>query len=307
MRGTKQRGELKKMTIQEFQSRYATEEQCRAYLYEKRWPAGFECPKCGGKEYFDIKSRNLYQCKSCNHQASVTAGTIMDKTRTPLVKWFWAMYLMTEDKRGSSALALKGKLGVCYTTAWTMSQKIRYAMGKGEEGYTLEGIVELDDAFFGAPSQGGKRGRGTERTAVMVSVSLTDKGKPQYAKMQVVESVDKETVKQFAKRFIAPGSEVHTDGLAVYTSMEKNGYSLVQKKYDPRNHPEHLHWTHIFVSNAKAFVNGTFHGLDSIHLQRYLDEFCYRLNRRWRTSSIFSHLLGASVRVGKISFYELIG
>lgn len=98
----------------EFNAKYGTEEKCRGHLHSVRWVNGFVCPKCKHDEYFDIKSRNLYQCKKCNHQASVTAGRIMEKTRTPLVKWYFAMYYMSEDKRGISALALMGKIGVSY-------------------------------------------------------------------------------------------------------------------------------------------------------------------------------------------------
>ena len=144
------------MNIIEFQRKYGTEEQCRQYLLEKRWPEGFECPRCNHKAYFNVQSRELYHCKACNYQSSVSAGTIFDKTRTPLVKWFMAIYLMGEDKRGINALALKKKIGVSYTTAWTMLQKIRHAMGKRDGSYYLSGIVELDEAFFGAPTQGGK-------------------------------------------------------------------------------------------------------------------------------------------------------
>jgi len=295
------------MTLIDFQANFGTEEQCRQYLYNKRWSGGYICPKCKHNEHYNITSRNLYQCKACNHQTSVTAGTIMDKTRTPLVKWFLAMYLMASDKRGISALSLKSKLGVSYTTAWTMCNKIRHAMGKRDESYSLGGIVELDDAFFGASSQGGKRGRGTDKTAVLVSVSLTGDGKPCYVKMEAVESVDGETVSKFAKSSIASGSEIRTDGYSTYSVLKDNGYYLVKKTYDPKKDPKHLHWTHILISNAKAFINGTFHGLDSVHLQRYLDEFCYRLNRRWNPSDIFSRLVNACIYSGKITYYELCG
>lgn len=193
------------MTQIEYQEKYGTEAQCREYLFNKRWPEGFICPKCGNKEYFNIKSRSLYQCKSCNHQASVTAGTIMDKTRTPLVKWFLAIYLMTADRRGISALALKSRLGISYDTEWKMCHKIRFAMGMKDADYTLSGIVEMDEAFFGASSEGGKRGRETDKTAVIVSVSFTEDGKPQYARMEAVESVDSETVKEFGRHLHRTG------------------------------------------------------------------------------------------------------
>ena len=300
------------MNIIEFQTKYGTEEQCRQHLFEQRWPEGYECPKCKHKEYFNVKSRGLYQCKRCNYQASVTAGTIFDKTRTPLTKWFMAIYLAAEDKRGISALALQKKIGVAYFTAWTMLHKIRHAMSERESGYGLEGTVEMDEAFFGASTEGGKRGRGTDKTAVFISVSLTKEGKPGYAKMKVVkkgegECVDGETVKKFAEAVIEKGSEVRTDGLNIYSILSSNGYRLIQKKFDPKNQPEHLHWTHIIISNAKAFIEGTFHGLDALHLQRYLDEFCYRFNRRWFKGGIFSRLITACACSSKITYHELTG
>jgi transposase-like protein len=295
------------MNIIEFSEKYGTEEKCREYLFNTRWSEGFICPKCEHGEYFDIKSRNLYQCKKCNHQASVTAGTIMDKTRTPLVKWFMAMYLMSEDKRGISALSLMDKIGVAYQTAWSMCHRIRQAMGDRDEKYHLTGKVELDDSFFGSPTEGGKRGRGTEKTAVLTSVSLDCEGKPEFVKMKVVESVDGESVKEFAGDSIAKGSEIITDGLNVYTPLSSNGYTLNQKIFDPKNEPEHLHWIHIIISNVKSFISGTFHGLDSLHLQRYLNEFCYRFNRRYFKSGVFSRLVNACACSPKFTYHDLIG
>jgi len=291
---------------------YGTEEQCREHLFNSRWPEGFVCPRCGHKEYFNVDSRNLYQCKSCKYQASVTAGTIMDKTKTPLRKWFMAIYFMSEDKRGISALSLKGKIKVAYQTAWSMCQKIRKAMNERDGNYKLGGIVELDEAFFGSPTEGGKRGRGTDKTAVFVSISLADDGKPGFAKMKVVEtdegeSVNGETAKKFVDEAIAKGSEIHTDGLNIYAALAEDGYQLIQKKYDPETDPEHLHWTHIIISNAKALIDGTFHGLDAIHLQRYLNEFCYRFERRWFTSGVFSRLVIACAKSDKVTYNELIG
>jgi hypothetical protein len=219
---------------------------------------------------------------------------------------------MAEDKRGLSALALKSKIKVAYQTAWRMCHKIRYAMGERDKNYKLNGIVEIDEAFFGAPAEGGKRGRGTDKTAVFVSVSLTEAGNPSYVKMKVVESdenesVDGKTALAFAESAIVKGSEIHTDGLNIYNVLSENEYTHSAKNYDSKNQPEHLHWTHIIISNAKAFIEGTFHGLDVIHLQRYLNEFCYRFNRRWFRSGIFTRLLKTCALSGKITFYDLVG
>jgi len=295
------------MTLIEFQEKYGKEDQCRDYLYKKRWPEGFVCPKCGHRECFNIKARNRYQCKSCNHQPSITSGTIFDRTRTPLVKWFMAIYLTANDKRGISALALKDKIGVAYNTSWTMLQKIRHAMGEQDSEHLMSGIVELDEAFFGAPSEGGKRGRGTDKTPVLVSVSLNDEGKPQLAFMEVVDTVDGKAVEDFAYNNVAKGSEIRTDGLRVYNVLASENIVHTKQKYDPKNQPEHLHWLHIIISNARAFISGTYHGLHKKHLQRYLNEFCYRFNRRWTNGGIFSRLLRACVSARKITYHELVG
>jgi transposase-like protein len=193
-----------------------------------------------------------------------------------------------------------------------MCQKIRHAMGERDKHYQLGGIVELDEAFFGAPTEGGKRGRGTDKTAVFVSVSLTEEGKPRFAKMRVVnpddgECVDSETVIKFADESLAKGSSIRTDGLNIYNKLSENGYTHEPKEFDTKKQPEHLHWTHIIISNVKALIKGTFHGLEPLHLQRYLNEFCYRFNRRWFKSGIFSHLLNTCASSHKITYHELIG
>jgi transposase-like protein len=290
----------------EFQEKYGTEEQCWQHLSANRWPEGFRCPKCENKEYFNVQSRRLYQCKQCNYQASVTAGTIFDKTRTPLVKWFTAIYLTAEDKRGISALTLKKKIGVAYFTAWTMLHKIRHAVGERDEKYRLCGTAEIDEAFFGAPTAGGKRGRGTDKTPVLAAVSLSEAGKPKYARMEVAERADSSTAEAFTDNNVLKGSKIHTDGLNIYNSLAEKGYLLKQVKYDPEKQPEHLHWLHIIVSNAEAFIAGTYHGLDKKHLQSYLNEFCYRFNRRHLESFLFSKLVFACASSSKITFPELI-
>ena len=285
------------MNMIDFMEKFDTDEKCREYMYKIRWAEGFICPKCGIKdEPFQITSRNLYQCRHCTHQTSVTAGTIMDKTRTPLRKWFLGMYMMGSDKRGCSALRLKRELGIAYDTAWTMSHKIRKAMGEREGLYLLEGTVEMDEAFFGSPDEGGKRGRGSDKTPVVVGLSLGKKGEPIYCKAQVLDKVDGEAIIAFAKQAVQPGTVVLTDGLNIYCSLSKNGYVHQPKKVDPKNAPEHLKWLHTIVSNMKAFFAGTYHGLDSRHLQAFLDEFCFRFNRRFWQGQLFARTLAACSR-----------
>ncbi len=297
------------MTIMEFQERFSTEEACREYLFEKRWPNGFVCPKCGSVgEPFQIISRNLYQCKHCNHQASVTAGTIMDKTKTPLRKWFMAIYLISSDKRGCSALRLKKELAIAYDTAWTISHKIRNAMKERDENYQLCGLIEMDEGFFGSPSKGaGKRGRGTDKTPVVVGLSLGEKGEPEFIKAQVLETVDGKSLSEFAAVTIEQGATINSDGLPSYTELSRKGFEHQSMVYDPINNPDHLKWLHVVVSNLKAFLNGTYHGVPQKHLQSYIDEFCYRFNRRFWQDQLFARTIFACMNASPFTRYELIG
>ena len=147
----------------EFMKRFQTEEQCRQFLFSLRWPDGFICPRCGSKHFCEVKHRRVYHCLKCGHQASVTANTIFHKSHTPLNKWFLAVFLMAQDKRGISAAKLARDIEVSPPTAWLMLQKIRKAMADRDASYLLSQIVEIDDAYFGAPDEGGKRG-GTTHT-----------------------------------------------------------------------------------------------------------------------------------------------
>lgn len=291
----------------DFMERFKTEEDCRNHFFNIRWPNGFKCPKCGHEGYSTLKERHLYQCLRCGYQASVTAGTIMHRSHTELRKWFLAIYLFTHDKRGISAAQLARTVGLTGSAAWLMLQKLRKAMGDRDTNYYLDGIVEMDDAFFGAPGKDGKRGRGTEKTPAIVALSLNEEGEPEYLKIQAVEHIDGATVAEVAKAIVLPGATVRTDGLNSYKILGHEGYGHEGVKFDPENNPEHLHWLHMIVSNLKAFITGTYHGLDKKHLQRYFDEFCYRFNRRRFGNQLFNRLLDACVSTATITYAQLVG
>jgi transposase-like protein len=148
------------MTLLQFQKKFSDEQVCREHLFEIRWPGGFICPRCGHTEYYNHTSRHLYQCKAFGYQASVTAGTVMHKTRIALVKWFWAIFLASHDKRGISAVRLEQELGISYPSAWLMLHKIRKAMGDRDGAYQLAGLVEMDETCIGGPKSGGETGPG---------------------------------------------------------------------------------------------------------------------------------------------------
>ena len=164
------KNKFKPPSILEFQERFATEEDCARFLFEQRWPNGWVCPRCGATKCYPIKKRGLYECSACRYQVSVTAGTVLHKTRTPLRLWFLAIFLDTTDKRGISSVGLGKQLGISQKKAWCMLHKLRRAMGERDGQYRLDGLVELDESFFGAPKEGGCRGRCTARNKDRKSV-----------------------------------------------------------------------------------------------------------------------------------------
>jgi transposase-like protein len=291
----------------DFMNRFKTEEDCRAHFSKIRWPNGFRCPKCGGEEYTFLSKRNHYQCHHCGHQTSVTAGTIMHGSHTGLREWFVVVYLFTHDKRGISAAQVSRIVGISHCTAWLMLQKLRKAMRDRDAKYYLDGIVEMDDAFFGSPDEGGKRGRGTEKTPAIVALSLDEEGRPKHLKVEVVNSVNGVSILEMTKETVAAGAKIQTDGLKAYNILNREGYEQEGKKFDPKNAPEHLHWLHVIVSNLKAFIAGAYHGLDKKHLQHYFDEFCYRFNRRHFGNQLFNRLLDACASTSTITYAHIIG
>jgi len=299
----------KPLNLIQFQNLFSTEEACQEHLFQMKWPQGFRCSKCGHDQCFVTSTRKLklFECKACRYQSTVTVGTVMEKTRLCLTKWFWAIYLIAHDKRGISAFMLSRELDISYKSAWLMQHKIRRAMGLRDAKYILAGIVELDDAYFGSPNEGGKRGRGTEQTKVIVGLSLNERGNPQYVKMEIIPDIKGKTIVDFANNNIAPGSLINSDAYRSYMALAKEDFEHAPVKFNLKDKPDHLRWLHTVISNAKAFIAGTFHGLDSKHLQAYLDEFSYRFNRRKFEGELFNRLLSCCATTKATTYSELTG
>ena len=284
----------KMLSFTQFIKRFPNEKACVEYLHKIKWPDGFECPVCGCRHGYALKNRRQYQCARCRHQTSLTANTVMHRSHLPLTKWFWAIYLVACDKRGISALAMAGKIEVCYETAWNMLRRIRAAMEMRDEHYVLQGIVEFDDSYFGAGKKGnnpGKDGRARGNQAVFVAVSKDEKGSPAYLRMQLTPNIQSTSIEAFARSRIAFASTVQTDGFNAYRTPLAKRYNHEWEVFNPDG--EMLKWLHHMIGNAKTFINGTYHGTSTKHLQMYLSEFCYRFNRRKMGGAIFDRLLVA--------------
>jgi len=296
-------------TLMEFEKRFSTEEACRDYLFQLRWPDGFVCPRCECGSYWEM-GRGLLLCSNCRYQASVTAGTIFQDTRLPLISWFRAMWYVTSQKNGASALNIQRILGLgSYRTAWTWLHKLRRAMVRpGRE--QLSGIVEVDETYLGGLEEG-MAGRKTEKKALIV-VAAEEKGKGiGRVRLRRIEDASSESLLPFIKDSVKLGSNVKTDGWPGYDGTAKLGYAhkvlIIGKRR--QNASELLPGVHRVVSLLKRWLMGTHQGAVShAHLDYYLDEFTFRFNRRTSRSrgKLFYRLVQQAVLVEPVPYKQII-
>ena len=296
-------------SIMELERLFSTEEACRAYLARLRWPDGFRCPRCGGTETWPIRAV-LLQCTNCKYQASITAGTIFQDTRTPLTVWFRAMWWVTSQKNGASALGLQRVLGLkSYETAWTWLHKFRRAMIRpGRE--LLSGRVEVDECYIGSPEDD-LRGRGSvDKTLVVVALQEDGKGIGRVRLRQIPDATAG-TLNLFIKESVETGSVIHTDGWKGYSSVGSLGYThevtvLKGKKEDAS---ELLPRVHLVISLLKRWLIGTHQGAVSHkHLDYYLDEFTFRFNRRKSTNrgKLFYRLAQQAIAIEPVTLDKIL-
>jgi hypothetical protein len=279
------------MSLLEWQKRFGTEYACIEALIKVRWPDGFVCPQCASRKCSFIITRKSYQCSQCHHQTSATSGTIFHSTNLPLVKWFWAIYLAAADKGGISALRLSKHIGVSWITAHRMLRKIRMVMAHRDSIYRLENLIEFDDAFVGG-RKAGKRGRGAAgKKPVLLAVERRE-NHARFMAAEVTEAITKKSVKEFLLHHIKPGQVIRTDAFPALNVVAKD-HSHEKKVTPPKKAGEWLPLVHIVIGNLKIFLNGTFHGVTGKYLQEYVDEFCYRFNRRFWEDELPMRLLNA--------------
>lgn len=267
-----------------FQDLFPTDEACYNYLCLMKWPESFSCPKCQGRDAWKMK-KGAYRCKQCLRDVRVTAGTIFDKTRTPLRLWFNAMWYIVNQKNGVSALGLKKVLGVqTYETTWTWLHKLRTAMVRPGRD-RLRGLVEVDETLVGGPKPG-KRGRGASGK-VLVLVAVEDReGTKQEGigriRLMIVPDASGPTLENAIATMVEPGSMIRTDGWTGYNGLKEKGYDHIVVKHqenEPGHDPTPL--VHRIASLLKRWLMGTHHGrVENHYLRYYLDEFVFRFNRR---------------------------
>ena len=290
----------KGLSLSRFLEDYGTEQQCYDVLFKLRWPEGFLCNGCGHNGYCRLKARAVIQCYRCRKQTSLTAGTIFHATKLPLRIWFQALYLMSQDKKGISAMALRRQLGISYNAAWRMKQKLMQVMLERDNTRPLAGRIELDDAYLGGERSGGKVGRGAEgKTPFVAAVETTKEGHPVRIKLSRVVGFRSAEMKRWATDHLAPGSHVVSDGLACFNAVTEAGCTHEKRICGGgRASVEEpaFYWVNTVLGNLKSALRSTYHAVREKHAPRYLAEFQYRFNRRFDLTEFIPRLAYASVR-----------
>jgi len=298
-------------TLLEFETRFGNDEACRQYLMALRWPAGFVCPRCGGGEAWPA-SRGRLVCAACRHQASVTAVTIFQSTRLPLRLWFRAMWHVTSQKQGASAIGLQRVLGLGgYLTAWTWMHKLRRAMVRPGRD-PLRGRVEVDETFLGSDDTG-QMGRRMHKKVLVVIAAEEDGQAIGRIRLARIPDASAASLTGFVSQAVEPGATVHTDGWEGYTPLGRKGYRhktsiLAGKGRDAA--VRLLPRVHRVASLLQRWLLGTHQGAVSPqHLDYYLDEFTFRFNRRKSASrgKLFYRLCQQAVQVDPAPYAQIVG
>jgi transposase-like protein len=293
--------------IMKFEEVFATEEQCRDYIMRVRYKDGiYICPLCHSSKSWRVRE-TTYECAECHHQESILSGTLFQDTHKPLRLWFRAMWYITSQKNGTSALGLQRILGMrSYKTAWTWLHKLRRAMVRPGRD-RLSGIVEVDEAFFGAPETGGKRGRGSENKVQAAIAAEIDTNKVGRIRIGIIKDASQASLHAFVQEHIEVGSTIISDGWRGYYGIETLGYK--HKIEEKHSGEEFLPHVHLIISLIRRWIMGTLHGSYSKeHLAYYFDEYTFRFNRRKSNSRglLFYRLIQNAVRLQPVTYREII-
>ncbi len=303
------------MQINDFFTLYSTEADCKQHFKSQREAAGIICRKCSSTAHYWIASLNRWQCKKCRHSTTLKCGTVMENSNLGYKIWLWGLYFMGLTKKGFSALEMQRLVGhKRYEPVWGMMQKIRVMMGHRDERYLLDGFIEMDEGFF----EGHRRKQEDSLEAkpvkeldrqvkAIVAVSTrpiaageSKQGrpvtKPGYLKMSVVKSLSKIDIAYEAKKMIAKKATVTTDGKTSYRTLKdicQMHTAIIVK--DKTQVAKIFPWVHTAISNAKKKLSGLHHQVKKEYMQNYLNEFCYKFNRRYMGSQLFDRLIVAAV------------
>ena len=299
------------MNIFSFTAHFNDEDSCRNHYKSERDKLGVECMRCGHNQHFWIKSIWSYECKKCRSRTSLRSGTIMQGSNLSFLIWYKTMFLMSTTKKGFSTKEIQRQLGLKrYEPVWVMVHKLRKAMGNRDARYTLEGMIEMDEGYFSVSASEmekskGVRGRGAagkQNVAILAeSTPLEDLDTGQvsrqcaYFKAKVLITHNAEEINKTVKESIDQKSIVFTDKSTSYVDIADYVEFHYTEKSDKNTTKNTLKWVHITISNAKRNLLGNYHKIKGKYLQLYLNEFVYKLNRRYFGDRIFDRLIIANI------------
>lgn len=293
------------MNLVSLMDRFSCDTKCREALEKLRWPGGPICPRCNTMKVVALPSGEKWECRGCRYQFTVTAGTILHDSHLPLRKWFLAIYLMCESKKGMSANQLKRTLGVNYRTAWYLCHRIREAMGNDQlSGPTLVGVVEVDETYVGGKAK--NKGRGYTGNKTIVAGAIQRNG---HVRLERVSNVKRKTLHDFIARTVKDEAEaIYTDELKSYLGIADHN-----TRHETVNHSEeewvvgdvHTNGIEGVWSLFKHSIVGAFHKMSVKHLDRYLDELEWRFNNR-NNPHIFLDTLRRIVQTKPLEYKKLV-
>ena len=298
------------MNLFNFTANFGSEESFRLHFKEERDKIGVQC-KCGSKEHFWINSKWSYECKKCRSRISLRSGTIMQSSNLSFLIWYKTMFLLTATKKGFSSKEIQKQLGLKrYEPVWAMVHKLRKAMGNRAARYTLEGMIEFDEGYFTIESteieqDKGIRGRGAvgkSNVAIMAESTVLEDietGKKsnqcRYFKAKVLTDHTSELINETIQESISEKSILFTDKSTSYIDIADYVEIHITEKSNKETTTETLKWVHIAISNAKRNFLGNYHKIKGKYLQLYLNEFVYKLNRRYFEEKLFDRLVIAGI------------
>ena len=307
----------------DFQRMFPSETECLRYWERLRWPSGFVCEECGvtGEPYRPAKRPRVLKCRSCLHETSLTAGTVMHRSKTSIHVWFWAAYMLSTQTDGISALEVQKKLGILrYETAFQVLHKLRAVMVRPDrDKIGAEWPLEIDITFVGGKHKGGVQGK-TNKAPVIIAVEIrrreirdprtskiTQRSLAGRIRLQKVPDKSASSVDRFAKECVAPGAVIVSDDGTEFTNLLSSGYAHrpIPIRGDRVKMDAHLPMVSTVTANLKTWIDGTFHGICKQHMQAYLNQFMFRFNRRFYRQPSFRTLLGLGARQSGQSYETL--
>ena len=311
------------MKLIEFGKRFQNEESCEQYLREVREREGVVCSKCGCKEHEWDSHNKRWRCKHCKHETTLTANTVMHGSKLPLMYWFTAIHLLTSTKKTFSALEMQRQLGhKRYQPIWEMMHKLRSVMGLRDGRYQLGESIELDEGYFSSDNEVSKeeplkRGVGSQKKSkVLVMIESEDsvpkrKGQKEkkvgHIKMEVIKNLEADTIDKATVKGVDKDAKILTDNMGGHAHLPQHFDNTAIKTVPGKDAPKVLPWVHVAIANAKRLIDDMYHGVKGKFLQQYLNEFCYKFNRKYFGDRLFDRLVLCSVSYRPTFAHQMYG